>query len=328
MPSPIEQLGHRLQIPERVVGVGMAEIGRQPDHLARRVLAGPVPVDHRPHGEAVAKVVDARSPAMPAIALLFAQADLLAGLREVVACAAVGQPCSAAGDEEGLRTGQTAGRARQHIDELRHDRRVEREQPLPAELAAPHAGARRCRHRGRSRSSASASLILEAGDRDEPEQGRAGQSAQAVDRGQCLGRRDDRGDLGLAVDIRARAARTESGSSPRGGTSWSGRCCSAIARTAAPCRAAPSASMCWVVIRQQSHPRGLRFGQRRRLCHADVDQMLCKPAGEIVEVDSAALVAAPPFASVDLQDRGSRLRARCRQHPSVAPASARGDDRF
>ena len=48
----------------------MAQIGRQPDHLARRVLAGPVPVDHRPHREGVAKIVDARSPAMPAVLLI------------------------------------------------------------------------------------------------------------------------------------------------------------------------------------------------------------------------------------------------------------------
>ena len=62
----------------------MAQIGRQPDHLARRVLAGPVPVDHRAHGEGVAQVVDAWSPAMPLVLLFGSQADLLADLREVV----------------------------------------------------------------------------------------------------------------------------------------------------------------------------------------------------------------------------------------------------
>ena len=58
----------------------MAQIGRQPDHLARRVLACAVPVDHRPHGEGVAKVVDARSPAMLAVGLTGPEPYLLAGL--------------------------------------------------------------------------------------------------------------------------------------------------------------------------------------------------------------------------------------------------------
>src|SRR5206468_11226564 len=45
----IEQFGNRLQIPESVGGIGMAQIGRQPDHLARRVFAGAIPVDQRAH---------------------------------------------------------------------------------------------------------------------------------------------------------------------------------------------------------------------------------------------------------------------------------------
>jgi len=78
----------------------MTQIGRQPDHLARRVLARPVPAHHRAHREGVAKVVDARSPAMSAVLLRRAQAVPLAHLREVVACAAVGQPRSLFGNEE------------------------------------------------------------------------------------------------------------------------------------------------------------------------------------------------------------------------------------
>ncbi len=70
----------------------MPQIGRQPDHLARRVLASPVPVDHRTHGEGVAQVVDARSPAMPLVLLLGSQSDLLACLRKVVAGPTVGEP--------------------------------------------------------------------------------------------------------------------------------------------------------------------------------------------------------------------------------------------
>ena len=106
----------------------MAQIGRQPDHLARWVLAGPIPIDHRPHGEGVTKIVDTRSPAMPTILLIGAQADSLAGAREVVARGAVGQPFSAGGDEQRLR-----GSAKQPVtlgfiaDKLRHHRRVERE---------------------------------------------------------------------------------------------------------------------------------------------------------------------------------------------------------
>ena len=58
----------------------MTQIGRQPDHLARRVFAGPVPVDHRAHREGVAQIVDARPPAMPLVLLFGPQADLLKGL--------------------------------------------------------------------------------------------------------------------------------------------------------------------------------------------------------------------------------------------------------
>jgi hypothetical protein len=42
------------------------------------------------------------------------------------------------------------------------------------------------------------------------------------------------------------------------------------------------------IVRQQRRSRDLRFGQRHRLRHADVDQMLSELPSEIVEADSAA----------------------------------------
>jgi hypothetical protein len=111
--------------------------------------------------------------------LLRAQADLLASTREVVACATVGQPRSLAGDEE-----RGCGAPEQPVtlgsigDELRYHGWVEREQPFPAELPATHA-----QH---AVSGIEVAIVErkcladpEAGGRDEPEQGRTGQPAQA-----------------------------------------------------------------------------------------------------------------------------------------------------
>ena len=78
----------------------MTQIGRQPDHLARWVLAGPVPAHHRAHREGVAQIVDARAAPMLAVWLRSPEPDLLAGPREVVAGAAVGQPRGLVGDEQ------------------------------------------------------------------------------------------------------------------------------------------------------------------------------------------------------------------------------------
>ena len=80
----------------------MAQIGRQPDHLARRVFAGAIPADHRLDREAMAKIVDARSPAMLAVWLRSPKPDLLAGSREVVSGRAVGEPRCLVGDEQRL----------------------------------------------------------------------------------------------------------------------------------------------------------------------------------------------------------------------------------
>ena len=41
------------------------------------------------------------------------------------------------------------------------------------------------------------------------------------------------------------------------------------------------------IVRQQRRSRDLRFGQRHRLRHADIDQMFGEPPGEIVEADLA-----------------------------------------
>jgi hypothetical protein len=157
----------------------MAQIGRQPDHLARRVFAGAVPVDHRAHREAVAKIVDARSPAMLAVWLMRPEPDMLARPREVVSGSAVGEPRSLIGDEQ-----RHYGMADQPValgnivDQPSDDARVERQQPLPAELALPHA----------QHAMVGVKIIAierqrladpEPGDDDKPEQSRGGQSAQA-----------------------------------------------------------------------------------------------------------------------------------------------------
>jgi hypothetical protein len=80
----------------------MAQRGRQPDHLARGVFAGAVPIDHRPDCEAVSEIVDTRSSAMPAVLLMTPEPDLLTDLREVVSGSAVGEACRLVVDEQRL----------------------------------------------------------------------------------------------------------------------------------------------------------------------------------------------------------------------------------
>ena len=101
--SKLQQLRHRLDVPVGVLGLGVTQIGRQLEHLARRVLARAIPADHRPGGEAVAQVVDARAAAMPPVALRGPQPELLADEREVVARAAVAHAGAPIAHEEGLR---------------------------------------------------------------------------------------------------------------------------------------------------------------------------------------------------------------------------------
>ena len=101
----------------------------------RRVFARAIPVDHRSHGEGVAKIMDARSPAMSVVMLMSAQADPLAGMRKVVTCTTVGQPRSLTGDEERIgNTPEQPVTLGSVAKELRYHRRVEREQSFFAEL--------------------------------------------------------------------------------------------------------------------------------------------------------------------------------------------------
>src|SRR5271156_4177524 len=182
----------------------MAQIGRQPDHLARRVLAGAVPVEHRLHCEAVAKIVDARSSAMLAVCLMGPEPDLLARMREVVSGSTVGEACGLVGDEQRLgRMDDQPVAFGKIVDQLRDDARIERQQPLFAELAlsdAQHAmlGVEVVTIEGQRLADP------EPGDCDKPEQRRAGQPTQTVDGWQLLCRHDDRSDLSLAVDMRTR----------------------------------------------------------------------------------------------------------------------------
>ena len=83
----------------------MPQIGRELDHLPRRVLARAIPVDQRPDGEAVAQVMDARAVPMPVELLRGAQPDRLADGGEVVSGAAVGEASAAIRHEERLRWG-------------------------------------------------------------------------------------------------------------------------------------------------------------------------------------------------------------------------------
>ena len=68
------------------------------------------------------------------------QPDLLAGLREVVAGRTVGEPRCLVGDEQ--RLGRTADQPvafGEIVEQPRDDARIERQQPLLAELALPDA---------------------------------------------------------------------------------------------------------------------------------------------------------------------------------------------
>src|SRR6266481_149776 len=80
----------------------MAEIGRELDHLAAGILAVTIPADHRPRGEAMPEIVDARTSAMASEPLRLPQPDPLTDRREVVSGAAVTDPGAALPDEQGL----------------------------------------------------------------------------------------------------------------------------------------------------------------------------------------------------------------------------------
>lgn len=103
MRGQLKQFGDCFYVPVGVFRRRVAQIGRQLEHLARRVFARAVPIDDRSRREAVAKVVDTRATTVAAILLPSAQTDPLANLRKVVAGGAVSEPIAAATDEERLR---------------------------------------------------------------------------------------------------------------------------------------------------------------------------------------------------------------------------------
>eukprot|EP01037_Dinobryon_pediforme_P018311 gene18310-18574_t len=182
----------------------MAQIGRQPDHLARRIFIGAIPTDHRLNREAVAQIVDARSPTMFAIRLVRSKPYFLAGLREVVSGTTVGKPCDLVSDKQ--RRGRTPDQSiafDEIFGQLSDDARVERQQSFFAELSLPDA----------QYAMISIEVISvererlvdpQARNRDQPEQRRTGQPSQAVYRRQRPGRFNDRYDLGICVDMWAR----------------------------------------------------------------------------------------------------------------------------
>ena len=112
----IEQLRHRFQIPVRVVGDWYG-----PDRSSAGSSRAPglCRCDTSRSSSAPRRCGEDRGCAVPGHAGSNADArrkpDPLAGLREVVAGATVGQPCSLAGDEQRIGgCARAAGRARQH----------------------------------------------------------------------------------------------------------------------------------------------------------------------------------------------------------------------
>ncbi len=122
----------------------MAEPCRELDHFAADVLARSVPAQHCAYREGVPKIVDARTTTVPKKELRFSQSDLLADMREVVACTAIAETAPLTGHEECLRLAaqQSVPLATVAFQPM-HDTRVQRQQPFLAELALPdakHAG--------------------------------------------------------------------------------------------------------------------------------------------------------------------------------------------
>lgn len=140
MRGQLEQFGNRFYVPVGVVGRGVAQIGRQLDHLVRRVFARAVPVDDRSRRKAVAEVVDARTTTMTTVLLRSAQTDPLTHQREVVAGTTISEPFAAAGDEEWLRRKAEQAVALSGIgSQALSDAFGERDEPLLAQFAAADA---------------------------------------------------------------------------------------------------------------------------------------------------------------------------------------------
>src|SRR3546814_5856554 len=96
----MQQFRNGLGIPVGVIGVGVAKPCGQLDHFPRRILAGPVPVDHRSRSEAEPQIVDAGTTPVAPLGLRFTQANALTHMCKVVARAAIAEPASIAFHKE------------------------------------------------------------------------------------------------------------------------------------------------------------------------------------------------------------------------------------
>ena len=205
MRGEFKQLRDSFYVPVGIVGRGVAQIGRQFDHLAGWVLARAVPIDDRSRGKGMAEVVDARPPSVSIILLRPAQSDALAYRREVISGGTVPHSIATAGDEEGRgRKTQQAISLGRIGSETCDDAFRERDQPLLAQFSAADAQHPRVKIdvgvvEGDGLSDP------QAGNRYQAEHRRAGETPHAVNRGQLGGRVDDRGDFRGTIDVRSHA---------------------------------------------------------------------------------------------------------------------------
>src|SRR3546814_2749991 len=98
----------------------------QLDHFPRRILAGPVPVDHRSRSEAVPQIVDAGTTPVAPLGLRFTQANALTHMCKVVARAAIAEPASIAFHKEWNRSApqQPVPRSEEHTSDIQSLMRI------------------------------------------------------------------------------------------------------------------------------------------------------------------------------------------------------------
>jgi len=196
-----QQFGHGLDVPERVVRVGMAKPGRQLDHLACRILACAIPVDHGPNREGVTKVMYAWSFPVQLEPRVFPQPDCSTDPCEAGPRRPFAEPVTVASDEElpGRATEQPVTFGRVGGQPV-HDSRIEWQQALLSQLAMPDTQHSGCCIKvvGIQRQRFA---DPESRDSDQAEEGRTCQPTHPVGGRQFTGRCDDAPDLGFAVDV-------------------------------------------------------------------------------------------------------------------------------